>query len=83
LSQLSQPGKTSKPHSTNSPDNNLPGLFISRLLKKYNFVIANGVKQSLFEIAKSALSLVLRLLQDFVLRNDNKERTSPNTCFSG
>jgi len=53
------------------------------LLKKYNFVIANGVKQSLFEIAKSALSLVLRLLQDFVLRNDNKERTSPNTCFSG
>ena len=46
-------------------------------------VIANTVKQSLFEIAKSALSLVLRLLQDFVLRNDNKERTSPNTCFSG
>ena len=42
----------------------------SRLLKKYNFVIANGVKQSLFEIAKSALSLVLRLLQDFVLGND-------------
>ena len=40
------------------------------LLKKYNFVIANGVKQSLFEIAKSALSPVLRLLQDFVLRND-------------
>jgi len=41
-----------------------------RLLKKYNFVIANGVKQSLFKIAKSFLSIVFRLLQDFVLRND-------------
>ncbi len=40
-----------------------------RALKKYNFVIASKAKQSVFEIAKSALSLVLRLLQDFVLRN--------------
>jgi len=57
LSQLSQPGKASKPHSMNSPDNNLPGLFISRLLKKYNFVIANGVKQSLVKTAKLVLNL--------------------------
>ena len=41
-----------------------------RALKNSNFVIASKAKQSLFEIAKSALSLVLRLLQDFVLRND-------------
>jgi len=41
-----------------------------RPLKNPNFVIANEVKQSLSKTTKSVLSLVLRLLQDFVLRND-------------
>ena len=53
-----------------------------RLLKKYNFVIVKGVKQSLFEIAKSALSIILRLLQDFVLRNDTRVILFEKETFS-